>query len=58
MHQKTYESDPISTIFSRAHMFSLAPFYCQMNLETPPITEVPTNGDSGSRLVLGFKQFQ
>jgi hypothetical protein len=59
MFQKTYELDPISIIFSRAHMPSLAPFYCQMNLETPPITKkIATNGDNSLRLALGFKQFE
>jgi hypothetical protein len=58
MHQKTYESYPISIIFSWAHMPSLTPFYCQMILETPPITKVATNDDNSSRLALGFKQFQ
>jgi hypothetical protein len=52
------EFDPISIIFSRAHMPSLAPLYCQMNLEAPPLTKVATNGDNSSRLALGFKQFQ
>jgi hypothetical protein len=58
MLQKTYELDPISIIFSWAHMPFLAPFYCQMNLETPPLTKVATNGDNSSRFALGFKHFQ